>query len=533
MMLGGTCLGIDVSGSDIKAVELRRSGKKYQVVQAARLKVGSDIGATVTSFIEETHSRCSRIVLSLPTNTCSVKFAALPKTNPSETAKMAHYEAETQIPLPLSDLIWGYSGQKSVRGQEQNNIIISAVQQSIAQDAAALMESHGLPLSAMVVCSLAEVYGLRGYLGSLERCVLLMDIGEEWTDITIVEHGRATSCRSLRIGTETLARALAEDTGVSPEEARRTISQRYMLEDRLLATDQDTGAAVQQWFDSLCMEVRRSAMASTPGVDEPLKNVILVGEGAVVPGLATVISERTNLIVEIADPWSGLSLTTAVTHNKQDAPPAFAAATGLAMAGLGHSGLVNLMPTDRGNRLTKRRKAAALSMSLGIAAVLLLVVLLVGNSSLRVRTAELQDLHRLVRDARKHPVSIDPNLHTITQTINKILEEAGSDDNSAIQILLQVSQSLPTSCWLSEVQFESGKSVVLRGRALSNSSIADLVYMLSSAPGFTAVSLDYSNLGRSQGRTAYDFQIRCMVPANQVLVDLSKNKVSKERLVVR
>ena len=49
MFLANTCLGVDLSDKDIKIVELRKAHYKYEVVQAARITVGSDAGAVLTT----------------------------------------------------------------------------------------------------------------------------------------------------------------------------------------------------------------------------------------------------------------------------------------------------------------------------------------------------------------------------------------------------------------------------------------------------------------------------------------------------
>jgi Tfp pilus assembly protein PilN len=100
------------------------------------------------------------------------------------------------------------------------------------------------------------------------------------------------------------------------------------------------------------------------------------------------------------------------------------------------------------------------------------------------------------------------------------LEERG---DSPVEILQHLSEGLPKSCWLNEFRYEAGKTVVLRGNALSNSAVADAVYVLANRPEFDKVSLDYSNLGRNGSSQVYDFEIKCDLPPKDSLVLLSKS----------
>ncbi|MCL6629253.1 MAG: hypothetical protein K6U00_06620, partial [Armatimonadetes bacterium] len=110
-----TCLGIDTSGDDIKIVELRRSGANYKVLQATRVTVHAEDAATALwHFLLDTETRTCSAVCALPSHECSIKFAKLPNSKPVDVARMARFEAETQFPLPLSDMVWDYSVGESL-----------------------------------------------------------------------------------------------------------------------------------------------------------------------------------------------------------------------------------------------------------------------------------------------------------------------------------------------------------------------------------------------------------------------------------
>ncbi len=150
------------------------------------------------------------------------------------------------------------------------------------------------------------------------------------------------------------------------------------------------------------------------------------------------------------------------------------------------------------------------------------------------KVAQIDALRARVKAARKHVTYTPARLRTATATIGDVLKEIKNKKNSPVEIMLQLSQGLPKSCWLSDFRFESGKSVVLRGNALSNSSVADAVYTLSNAGVFDSVSLEYSNLSRSDQAQVYDFQIKCALAANKSIAAISKRSaIAKERLLVR
>ena len=77
-MLGSrTCLGVDVGTRDIKIVELRKAGRKYEVVQAARVALaeGGDpscVSTALERFFVETSTSATSVVGSVPANACAI-----------------------------------------------------------------------------------------------------------------------------------------------------------------------------------------------------------------------------------------------------------------------------------------------------------------------------------------------------------------------------------------------------------------------------------------------------------------------------
>ena len=535
MLQSRTCLGVDTTGEDIKVVELRKSRGKYEVVQAARLKVSGDIGIALKHFLLETDTDPSSAVFALPTNSCSVKFAMLPKTNPAETARMARYEAETQIPLPLTDLIWAYSAEKSAKDESLRPIVLAGVRHSIVEQSVLDMESSNLPLSALMVASLAEAKGLREQIRALDWPVFVIDIADGWTDLTTVRGGRVTLCRSINLGLRDLVLAVAADLNMSLPDAQEWIKQHPVLQSRDSSDDPTVVTQVQQWMESMALEVRRSALSGISAADQkPLKTAILVGEGSSIIGLGEVLGAKTSLSVEMGDPWLGMSLGLVVSHNKKDLPATFAVATGLAMAGLEKADFINLMPQQRAEERIRRRREMTLLSGFGVIAVLLLSLLVAGHSGIGEKSAQLDDLRARIKTVKKSAGHIEPGLKGTASTMEKLVADLQNKKNSPIETLRLLSMSLPKSCWLSEFRFESGKSVVLRGNALSNSAVADAVYVISNADVFETVSLDYSNLGRNADKQVYEFQVKCTLPPGMSFKKQSKSaKSSKARLVVR
>ncbi len=533
-----TCLGVDISDKDIKIVELRKSGSKYQVVQASRLEIGSSgITNALKHFLAETNTDNPKVVWSLPTHECSVKFAQLPKTGHSEIARMARYEAESQIPLPLADLIWGYSNGKPSKEDGLSHVIIAGARQTIVQETAASIEAADLHINAAMVASLAETEAILNDIGTADGPIVIVNIGEEWTNLTTVADGKVTSCRSVRMGIAGLQYSVAADLCVEINEACELIYKDCSIDDSVFSKDPSNIKSVVTWVEHIASEIRRSALAPVKGTHgTDLRAAVITGDGAAVAGLTRMLAASTGITIKTGDPWNGMSLSLVAAHNKRDIPAVFSVATGLALTGLENGSFINLMPSERAEVDRQKRKDVALLATLSILPLVLLAIFLLGQYAIGEKMTQLETMKLKTKSIHvKQEKTIDPEIRQTTTLMETITTDLQNKNNSPFETLKLLSQNFPKSCWLTEFRFESGKSIVLRGNALSNSAVADAVYMLSNTAGFESVSLDYSNLGKSTTLAVYDFQIKCTLSPNaSILGSTKKNKATrKERIVVR
>ena len=153
-----TCLGIDIGVRDIRVVELRRTAGKPEVTQAARISIpeSGDVSAALSGFLLDTETSPGRVVGSLPTHLCSVKLAQVPKAKPADLARMVRFEAESQIPLPLSDVVWDYSAECH-NGDPMCHVVIGGARRSDVEQTLGALERANLSPDALMVSALAAL----------------------------------------------------------------------------------------------------------------------------------------------------------------------------------------------------------------------------------------------------------------------------------------------------------------------------------------------------------------------------------------
>jgi cell division ATPase FtsA len=367
-------------------------------------------------------------------------------------------------------------------------------------------------VSALAGAKSVEHVGLPGHP------ILVVDIGTQWTDICLVDGGRVTSCRSVRLGSDDLTDAYVHDFKVDRDEAER-LRQTHGIALNARNAAVESGAeisSVEVWADRIAEEMRRTTLSTGNGSNgsRPHKAVI-IGGITELPSLTEGLSRRSGLTVEIGDPWNAMKLSEVCEHILREMPASFAVATGLAMSGLDGKSVANMMPQYVAEEKLRKRKEVAVFSGMSALAAILMIVYLVGGSTVGSKKAELRRLDAQVdtikRDMRKAGPSIRPSAQVGKTTVTSV----ESKDYGAIELLRLLSIHLPRSLWLNEFSYEGGKSLVLKGQALSNSAIADAIDILTQLEKFESVTMDYSNLARGEGSQGYDFQITCTLPESK------------------
>ena len=532
-----TCLGVDVGTRDIKIVEMRKAGRKHEVVQAARVALaqGGDpscVSAALERFLADTSTSAANVVCSVPANACSIKFAQVPRAKPADLAKMVRFEAESQIPLPLTELVWDFTAEID-KSAPMCHVVIAGARTAVVDESLAVMAAARVRPSAMLVSSLAGAKAVASPAVH-EEPSLVLDIGRQWSDLCMVDGGKVFGCRSVRTGSDDLTDAIARDLGMDSEEAERLMRSQGISGDTKPsgATTFSPHSAVGLWVESAAREIRRSAVSlGGDGASRRPRRLILIGGIAGLPGIAEALAREAGLTAEVGDPWAGMRLSDVCSHTLREPPAAFAVATGLARSGLDRQPSINLVPRHIATQRLLKRKETAIVAGLGIAAALLLGVLVAGRPSLHAKSAELLELKGDIRIVRRDTRNAGPDLQMAATAVTEAVEKIEQENTSVLEILREISTIMPRGIYLSQFLFDMDKSVVLKGDAISNSAVADAVDILSQLESFDSIKLDYSNLAPGEGNQGYEFQITCAMPSAKSLA--RRSGADTTRLTVR
>ncbi len=340
-------VGIDISSTSVKLIELSRSGNNIRVESygveplPANAVVEKNISDTsaVTSSLNKALSRAGtkakKCALAVPTSAAVTKIIHMPSDlNDEELEAQIHLEADQYIPSPLDEVNLDFE----VLGTNEQNpdkidVLLVVARTEIVESRAAIAEAAGLQPIVMDVESFATANAYRliePYIPhdapSDSNVVAIIDVGATMTSITVTENEQVIYSREQPFGGRQLTEEIMRRYGLSYAEAGLAKKEGGLPDNYITEI-------LTPFKDTLAQQANRLmhfffANSSHGSVNE----IILAGGTAGIPGLDELIEQHTHIRTTIANPFSQMSFNSKINQQRlgNDAP-ALMIAVGLAL----------------------------------------------------------------------------------------------------------------------------------------------------------------------------------------------------------
>lgn len=314
-------LGIDVSPSGLRLVELSRAGKGFRVAHCAQeplpsgaLRDGSfvQIETLIESLrraVKASGTRLRTAAMALPSGVVIKKILTLPANLYDEDLEMqVEAEASQILPFPLDEISLDYATiGPSANDAGAIDVMLVAARKERIDERLALCEAAGLRPVVIDVESQAMSAGLSltgtEALRKTDQPVALLQLGSESSHCHVILNGLVIFERELGVS---LPRPDQEKSHTMVESLRETICQELSRALQLFATSTPHPAARQ---------------VGIAGSMAPLGD-----------GLSGFLQRRLGVDVSLADPFAGLHVAAGGTRPTEDAP-AWLLACGLTLRG--------------------------------------------------------------------------------------------------------------------------------------------------------------------------------------------------------
>src|SRR3954468_2815501 len=130
------------------------------------------------------------------------KFVKLPPVDASKVAQIIQYEAQQNVPFPLSEVVWDYQILGTTPTGELE-VLLVAIKSDVVEGLFRTAEATGLRLQLVDVSPAALCNSFRFNYGDQEGCTMLLDIGAKTSNLLFFEKGKVYA-RGINIGANSI-----------------------------------------------------------------------------------------------------------------------------------------------------------------------------------------------------------------------------------------------------------------------------------------------------------------------------------------
>lgn len=337
-------IGVDISSTSVKVLELSRNNGRYQVEAYAaeplppnaivEQAISNDeaVGEAIRKAIGRSRSSAKRAAIAVAGSAVITKTVQMSgKLNDDEMDLQIRAEADQYIPYPLEEvaLDWEVQGESDQAG-DMVNVLLAACRSETVERRKDAVEYANLEAGVVDVeafCTERAFELLQDQLdGEDIETVAVLDIGATMTTLSVLHEGKSIYTREQLFGGRQLTEDIMRRYGLTEEEALRS-----KLEGGL--PDDYESEILEPFRKAVVQQVSRSLQffySSSQFNDVDF--IVLAGGTSAIPMLAEHVEEDLGVATVIANPFVNMTLSQKVNANMlaNDAP-SLMIACGLAM----------------------------------------------------------------------------------------------------------------------------------------------------------------------------------------------------------
>lgn len=337
-------VGLDISSTSVKLVELSKKGDVYQVESFAIKALPA--GAVVEKNITDVDAVSETIKQAMKLSRCKAKDAAVAVAgsavitkiidmtaglNDEELETQITIEADQYIPFPLDEVAIDFE----VRGQEdegsgQMQVLLAACRRENIEFRVDVLEQAGLHPKVIDV----EAYAIERVAPLItdevdvegDQLVAIIDIGATVTTLSVLKNHETIYTREQLFGGNNLTEEIQRRYGLSQAEAELEKIQGGLPEDY-------HQEVLEPFKDKVLQQVTRSLQFFySSGSYSQVDRIVLAGGVANIDGLVVLVQSNLDIQVEAANPFVDMSISSTVNEEMlSEASPCLMIAVGLAM----------------------------------------------------------------------------------------------------------------------------------------------------------------------------------------------------------
>lgn len=337
-------VGLDVSVSSVKLVELTKAKGRYRVermgieplpktgVAAGTLDIDT-VAAAIATLFKRTKSKATDAATALPGSAVIIKVISMPGgLNPADMEEQIRMEGGQYIPYSMDGVNFDFTsmGPDDTRtGYEK--VLLVACKRDAVEDRTAILDRAGIharvvDVEPFTLLTVYEQMATHADAFPPSAVIALVDIGATTTKVNVFQNGQPVYNREHSFGGDRLTEEIMYRYRLSYEDAGRMKRTGGLPEDY-------HAEVLEPFIESMALDLRRSLeffQSNMPNVH--VDQIVVFGGCAQIPNIGDILRERSQLPVIIADPFVGMDFGPHIDKKRvREEGPSLAVACGLAL----------------------------------------------------------------------------------------------------------------------------------------------------------------------------------------------------------
>lgn len=337
-------LGVDISSSSVKLLELSKSGGQYRVENYAVSSLPPNVvveknitelepvAETIKAVAKISKTKLKTAAVAVAGSAVITKLIEMPQgLNDESMETQITLEADQYIPYPLDEVAIDFEIQgESEANPDRVNVLLAACRRENVDLRVDVLEMADFVTKVVDIeaNAIERTFDLiRGSLNCDEdSAIAIVDIGSTMTTLSVLVDGQTVYTREQMFGGRQLTEEIQRRYGLSLDEAGLAKKQGGLPDDY----EQEV---LEPFKEAVIQQITRSLQfffSSSQYND--VDHIVLAGGVAAMPGLAEVVQDKLGTSTTVANPFADMSVASKVdTVLLSNDAPSLMVACGLAL----------------------------------------------------------------------------------------------------------------------------------------------------------------------------------------------------------
>ena len=308
-------VGLDVGSGLVKAVVIDHSGETPALAKVIITPLNDTaivegevmdhelVVDAIRQTVAATGTKTKQIVSAVGGRDVIVKKISMERVKEQQARELMRWEAEQHVPFDIDSVEIDFQVLDPDADGLDMNVLLVAAKRDLVDAKQSLLTEAGAPASVMDVDAFALHNAFEAnYPDAMSGTVALLNIGNESTNLNILDDGVPILTRDFAVGTRRFREDLQREHGITADEAEeliRGVDEHPMLD-----------STVAMRGEELAIGIERAAtfLATSSRSFSAIRTAYACGGGSRVPGLLPWLSQRLGVTVQPANALAKLAV---------------------------------------------------------------------------------------------------------------------------------------------------------------------------------------------------------------------------------